>query len=63
MRREKEIYVGFASHTEKVTATVYGKHLVKMKKALNLYHKIVWERDYIHITFIKYIFITVLFYC
>ena len=45
MKREKEIHVGFASHTEKVTATVYGKHLVKMKKALNLYHKIVWERD------------------
>ena len=41
MKREKEIHVGFASHTEKVTATVYGKHLVKMKKALNLYQKIV----------------------
>lgn len=58
MKREKEIHAGFASHTEKVTAMVYGKHLAKMKKALNLYRKIVWEGNYIHVTFIKYIFIT-----
>lgn len=33
--------------TAKVTATVHGKCLVKMRKALNLYNK---RKDHIHIT-------------
>lgn len=41
MKKEKEIHAGFAitPQTAKVTATVHEKYLVKMKKALNLYSK------------------------
>ena len=46
MKKEKEIHADFAvAPTAKVTATVHGKCLVKMKKALNLYNKIFGEKD------------------
>ena len=58
VKKEKEICASFAvaSQTVKVTATVCGKCLVKMAKALNLYNKIFWDkergRNHMHITFI-----------
>ena len=47
MKKEKEVWVGFVvvPQTAEVTATVYGKCLVKMAKALNLYDKVFWERE------------------
>ena len=54
--KKKEQIPGFAlaPQTTKVMATVHGKCLVKMEKALNLYSMIFSERekDQIHITFI-----------
>ena len=56
MKKEEDICSGFAvaPQTAKVTATVHDNCLVKMEKALNLYHKILRdrERNYIHITLI-----------
>ena len=56
MKREKESPASFAiaSQTAKVTATVLDKCLLKIEKALNLYHKIFRERerDHVHVTFI-----------
>ena len=42
VKKEKEIRASFAvaSQTAKVTATVHGKSLVKVEKALNLYNKV-----------------------
>ena len=51
MKKEKEIHASFTVALQ--TAKVCDECLVKMEKALNLYNKIFWERDHIHITFIK----------
>ena len=42
VKKEKEMCTSFAItlQTAKVTATVHGKCLVKMEKALNLYTKV-----------------------
>ena len=47
MKTEKEIHASFAfaRQAAKVMATVYDKCLVKMEKALNLYKKILRERE------------------
>ena len=47
--RRKQIHAGFAvaPQTTKVMATVCGKCLVKMKKALNLHNKVCCYNSYI----------------
>ena len=47
-QKEKEIHASFAAEpqTAKVMNTVHDKGLVKMKKALNLYHKVFWETTF-----------------
>ena len=49
-KREKEICSSFVvtPQTAKVMATVHDKTLVKMKKALNMYNKIIGKREKLH---------------
>ena len=48
--RERKFVANFAitPQTRKVTATVHGKCLVKMENALNLYNKILEDRERSH---------------
>ena len=48
--KEKEIRANFAvaPQTAKVTAIVHDNCLVKMEKELNLYNKVLWERERPH---------------
>ena len=47
VKKEKEICASFAvpPQTAKATATVHGKCLVKVEKALHLYNKVLRERE------------------
>ena len=47
VKKEEEICATFALTPQiaKVVATMCDKYLSKMKKVLNLYSKIVWERE------------------
>ena len=51
MRKEKEITASCPVYLKlQVIATVCVKCLVNMEVALNLYNKILWERDHIYLT-------------
>ena len=49
VEQEKETHASFSvtPQTAKVMGTVHGKCLVKMEKAINLYDKILSERNHI----------------
>ena len=59
-KKEKSVLV-LLSHSN-CKSYSHSVCLVKMEKALNLYNKVFWERDHIHIILLQYVVIIVVFY-
>lgn len=56
VKKQKEICASFSAipQTAKFMATVPDSCLVKMQKTINLYNKILWENNHIHISITAY---------